>query len=133
MKRIILAGNLPYITVLILCGAAFFVGRNTVTKEPPRFAMGEKSAVIAEAVLNRSGPISDEYFDKTIKKPVLAVLKKYADQGYIVVDVYKDEQGYMSVAAAPSTAIDITQEMRNSIKKASTDAERTQAAQGAGK
>jgi hypothetical protein len=115
MKKYILAGNFPFVAVAVLCGGAFYLGHESAHK-PSKFAISEKSAVIFDAVLDRPG-ITKEQIEKDIKQPVMSVLKKYADDGYVVIDVARDDQGYMAVLAVPNDAIDITAELRRELKK----------------
>ena len=117
MKKIILAGNLPYFAVALLCCAAFFVGQSTTQLPHDKFALAEKSAVILQAVLDRPSE-SAETFEHEIGQPIIKVLQRYADQGYTVLDSAKDEQGNFAVIAMPATSINITEELRAAIKAA---------------
>lgn len=115
MKQIFLAGNVPYFAVMILIGGAFFLGLH-LKEEPARIAIAEKGAVILEAVLDRPS-LSPEQLDEEVKKPIVNVLNHYAAQGFVVIDVSKDENGNMQVAALPRAAVDITPLLRSAIKK----------------
>ena len=115
MKHILLAGNVPYLAVMILIGGAFFLGLH-IKEEPPRIAVAEKGAVILEAVLDRPN-LSPEQLEEEVKKPIVNVLNHYAVQGFVVIDVSKDENGNMQVAALPRAAVDITPLLRSAIKK----------------
>lgn len=116
MKKYLLAGNLPYLAVAILCGVAFYAGHATV-EQNGKFAIAEKSAVILQAVLDRPAE-SPETFAREVAQPIIEVLKRYADQGYTVLDSAKDEQGNYALIAMPKSSIDITTELRAAIKAA---------------
>lgn len=116
MKKYILAGNLPYLAAAILCAASFFMGQTTV-EQPGKFAIAEKGAVVLQAVLDRPS-VPPETYAREIVQPIIKVLKHYADQGFVVVDSTKDEQGNYSLIALPKNAIDITDELRAAIKAA---------------
>ena len=121
MKKYILAGDLPYLVMIILCTAAFFFGRTTV--EPTgKFAIAEKSAIVLQAVLDRPFEPA-ETITHEVAQPIIAVLKNYSDQGYTIIDAAKDDQGNYAIIALPKTTIDITDALRAAIKP-------TQPAQG---
>lgn len=116
MKKYLLAGNLPYLAVVILCGVAFYAGHATV-EQSGKFAMAEKSAVVLQAVLDRPEQSADT-FTREVAQPIIAVLQRYADLGYTVLDSAKDEQGNYVLIAKPNNAIDITAELREAIQAA---------------
>lgn len=116
MRNILLAGNVPYIAVLVLIGGAFFLGMNIKEEPIPRIAVAEKGAVILEAVLDHPNR-SPERLEEEVKKPIVNVLNRYAEQGFAVIDVSKDESGNMQVAALPKDTLDITPLLRVAIKK----------------
>lgn len=115
MKHIFLAGNVPYLAVMILIGGAFFLGLH-IKSESPHIAIAEKGAVILEAVLDRPN-LSPEQLDEEVKKPIVNILNHYAAKGFVVIDASKDEDGNMQVAALPRTTVDITPLLRSAIKK----------------
>ena len=84
MKKIILAGNMPYVAVAILCIAAFYSGQATV-KQTGKFAIAEKGALVLQAVLDRPSD-SPETISREVAQPIIGVLKQYADRGYAVLD-----------------------------------------------
>jgi hypothetical protein len=108
-----LAGNVPYSAVLILVAGAFFAGRATVHPHD-RIAVAEKGAVVMEAVLQRPKATPEE-IDRQVREPIVRLLEQFANDGYAVIDVSKDEQGYMAVAAVPAGTIDITPELRSAV------------------
>ena len=116
LGRTLLAGNLPYLAAVILCAGAFYAGRVN-TSQRNRVALVEKGAIITEALL-ANPERSQVEIDAQIRAPILAVLRKYAEAGYAVIDTSKDESGRMAVVALPADAVDITAEMRAAITAA---------------
>lgn len=110
----VLAGNVPYVAVAILCAGSFMGGR---VSQPPRdkVALVEKGAVLLEAILEHRDATPQQMADQ-ISRPIRDVLNRYVAQGYTVIDVSKDDHGYMEVAAYPSDAIDITDELRAAVR-----------------
>jgi hypothetical protein len=56
MKKLIFAGNVPYLAVAVLAATAFYVGLETSNmraKSAPKIAFAEKGAVILNTVLAR--------------------------------------------------------------------------------
>lgn len=116
MKKIFFAGELPYVLVLLIAATSFYFGRLSINPYL-KLATAEKGAVILEAMM--SNPTrSKEQIESQIRQPLLKLLEHYQNAGYLVVDVTKDEQGFMSISAVPSDAIDITSEMKAALKKA---------------
>lgn len=114
MKKYILAGNLPYLVMVILCTAAFVLGQATV--EPTgKFAIAEKGSIVLQAVLDRPSE-PPETISREVAQPIIEILKRYADQGYTVIDTTKDDQGNYALIALPKNAIDISEELRAAIK-----------------
>jgi hypothetical protein len=111
MKQFVLAGRVPYLATLVLAATGFILGRATVPQPRIHFAVAEKGAVVLEALFGQQEP--DE---AQVTKVLQHVLDRYADAGYAVIDVSKDEQGGMAVAALPPDAIDITQELRRALR-----------------
>ena len=114
-KKLILAGELPYIAVLAFAITGFYAGQQ-FKNDAPKVAIAERSAVILEAVLERHGD-TQETLQNEITQPVLNVLKRYADLGYVVIDTSRDDAGNYSVAALPADAINITDVLRQAVKK----------------
>lgn len=121
MKRILLAGNLPYCAVGILLVGAFYLG-HLLSIPPARIAVAEKGAVVLEAVLARAGE-SQETLEKEISQPIVALLNHYAAMGFVVMDISKDDAGNMTVAALPKEVVDITPLLREAIKKSASQAQ----------
>ncbi len=127
MKKFIVAGNVPYLAAAVLAATAFYLGHETsklTARYAPRVAFAEKGAVILNAALGRQN-ISSAVLDEQIKKPILAVIQRYVDQGYVVIDSSRDENGNMVVSGIPPGAIDITPELTaalNTAKPAKTGA-----------
>ncbi len=118
MKKIILAGEVPYVAVVAFAAVAFYAG-HLLTPTEPKVAIAERGALIFQAVLDRQGA-PREVLDTEVSQPVRGVLKRYADLGYVVIDASKDEAGNYVVAALPQGAIDITKELASAIKKPTT-------------
>jgi len=119
MIKTIFAGNVPYLAVVVLATSAFYIGfetSNLTTKPIQKIAFAEKGGVILNAVLKRQD-ISPAALDEQITKPILTVIKRYVDQGYLVIDSSRDENGYMQISAIPTGAINITPEIEAAIKK----------------
>jgi hypothetical protein len=110
MKRWLFAGELPFLAVLIIAAVAFVIGRGSVQPHD-RVAVVEQGALVLEAVLSRPDA-SPEDLESQVRAPILQVLQKYADAGYTVLDVSRDDAGRMAVAALPAQSTDITAEMR---------------------
>jgi multidrug efflux pump subunit AcrB len=115
LKSLFLAGDVPFSALLILSGACFYIGTQ-YGHDVPKFAIGERGAVVLDAVLDRPGA-SKEELQKEVTDPILDVLKHYADQGYVVIDSSKDDAGNYSVAALPRETVDITEALRTAVKK----------------
>jgi hypothetical protein len=120
ITKIFIAGEVSYVSALILMVVGFYIGHE-LKPEGPKIAVAERGAVILEAVLDRHGA-TEETLQQEVSKPVLDVLKKYADLGYVVIDSSKDDSGNYVVAALPAGAIDITEALRQAIKKPKAEA-----------
>lgn len=129
MKKIILAGSVPYLAVAAFAASAFYFGYETskIVSKPntPKIAFAEKGAVITESVLSRQD-ISDAVLNEQITKPILAVIKRYVDRGYLVIDSSRNENGSMTIIGVPPGATDITAEMKAAIKSPSSTKTTTQ-------
>lgn len=115
IKDILLSGDLPYVAALVFMAAGFYAGAEYKT-DAPKVVIAERGAVILEAVLDRHDA-DPELLEKEISLPVMSVLKKYADLGFVVIDSSKDEAGHYMVAALPADTKDITAELREAIQK----------------
>lgn len=123
MRKILIAGNVSYSVVAVLIGLAFYIGlemSQLTAKTAPKVAFAEKSAVIFESVFKRQD-VSAAVIDEQIKKPILAVIKRYVNQGYVVIDSGRDEDGNMTITGIPSGSIDITSEIRAAVNAASAN------------
>lgn len=105
-----------YLAIFGLACVAFYVGRSTALPAN-RFAFAEKGQVVFEAMIDRPH-LTEEEIQRQVRAPILGVLQRYADEGFVVIDVAKDRQGYMSVAAYPKTGLDITSELRAAVQAA---------------
>ncbi|VVD30940.1 hypothetical protein [Paraburkholderia dioscoreae] len=111
MKKFVTAGSLPYSVALMLCLAAYVMGNQTATKS---VAIVEKGAVVLEATLDRPGATLEQ-MNAQVKEPIRAVLRRYAQHGYVVIDTSRNDEGDMTVTALPAEAIDITNELRAAV------------------
>ena len=109
------AGEVSYLTVLILGGIFFYLGSLWHSAPTGKYAIADKGLVIFEAIQDRPTE-SEEQLATEITKPILAVLEKYRSKGYVVIDASRDEKGNMSISALPGSAINITDEMRKAVK-----------------
>lgn len=124
MKNILIAGNVPYLAVVALCAAFFYLGLHVAaTAKPVPVAVAERGAVVLEAVLEMPGA-SREELQNAVELPTKAVLQKYRDLGYLVIDTSRNDDGSMMVATLPETVIDITAEMRAAVQRAAQAAAR---------
>lgn len=116
-----LSAGVPLFAVVLLAGACFYAGLRSGTPQANgKYVTADKGSVILDAVLNAGAdvraPGSDAEFKAAIVEPVLSVLRKYADAGFVVLDTSTDERGNMVVAAVPAGTKDITPELVAAIK-----------------
>lgn len=112
-----ISAPVPLFAVVFLAGACYYAGAQLGNKNNGKYVTADKSTVILNAVLDLHNAGSSEEEMKTkIVAPVLGVLKKYADQGYVVVETGKDERGNMLIAALPADTRDITNELAEAVK-----------------
>jgi hypothetical protein len=77
-------------------------------------AIVEKGAVVLEATLDRQG-LSEQQLRAQVGEPIKSVLQKYQKKGFVVIDVSRNDEGDMTVAALPSNTLDITNELRAAV------------------
>lgn len=122
VKKLAMAG-VPLFSVVFLCGACFYAGAELYGAKPTgKYVVAERSAAILEAVMGADNAVQAE-LERAISIPVLKVVKKYSDAGYVVIDADRDENGFMVIAGVPPGTKDVTNEMRAAIaeaRKAST-------------
>lgn len=116
-----LSAGVPLFAVVMLAAACFYAGLRSGTPQANgKYVTADKGAVILDAVLNSrsdgTAPGNDAEFKSAIVDPVLGVLRKYADAGFVVLDTSTDERGNMVVAAVPAGTQDITPELVAAIK-----------------
>jgi hypothetical protein len=106
---------MPLLLVVGLCGASFYAGGvvNSVTPNG-KYLLADKNAVIVNAVLTRDSTDA-ETLRTEVAKPVLNVLRRYTDLGYVVIESSRDDQGNHLVAAVPAGTRDITHELELAI------------------
>ncbi len=113
--KILSAGSLPYSALAVLLGLAFYIGKESAPATP-KVAVAERGRVILEAVMDRQDMPKEKIIQEVLD-PVKAVLLTYMNQGFVVLDSAKDENGNYSVAVLPENAIDITQELQNAVAR----------------
>lgn len=129
--------KVPMFAVLAFCAAAAFVGRESAPKatqpaegaDIPKYAVAERTAIILQSVLSHPGESKDQLQER-ISDPIVSVLKKYTDAGYIVIDAARDENGNYVIAALPESTKDITKEMASAIDQAEQQAKLKDAGNG---
>lgn len=113
LKGLFMAG-VPLFAVVFLCGAFYYAGAHFSGKKPNgKYVVAERSAAILEAMMSAGGSAPE--LEKQISIPVLGVVKKYSDAGYVVIDADRDENGFMVIAGVPPGTRDVTNEMRAAI------------------
>ena len=80
--------------------------------------IANRSGIILQAILDTPEMNKDDA-QKLIVTPINNVLKSYRDQGFVVLDAAKNEDGHYSIIALPENAKDITNEIKEAIKHVS--------------
>jgi hypothetical protein len=109
--------GVPILGVVLLCVAATIAGGAVgawMKRPPTRIAVAEKGSVVLQALLEHPG-LTSAQAQRQISTPILRVLAKYADAGYMVVSTGRDRAGQLVVDAVPPDAIDITPELRRAV------------------
>ena len=107
-------GEIPLFVLIAVSACAFYAGTELGAPRL-RVAIAERPAVIMQAALSMNDA-SQETLDEQILEPVRRVLKVYADKGYLVVDVAKDDRGTHLITALPEGAVDITDQLAKAIE-----------------
>lgn len=82
-----------------------------------RYVVADTGGVVIEAMVERAGELRDAAVaQKQLIDPMQSVLRRYAADGYIVIDAARDGQGGYAVLALPAGARDITAELREVAK-----------------
>ena len=119
MLKRLLNFNLPLWSVLALflsfamVGYAFF----SVPKAPvqAKFATLNKAAIVYGAIAENPR-LTEEQIQKQFITPINNLLKKYQDDGYVVIDLTKDDDGNYVINAIPKDAINLDKEFSEAIK-----------------
>jgi hypothetical protein len=115
-KPDLLFAGVPLLLVVALCAAAYAAGAYLHKQPEGKYVTANKSAVIFTAVMEMQSAASDEaQLKKRVTDPVIALLRRYTDQGYVVIDTAKDDHGNMSIVALPEGTKDITQELSTAV------------------
>ena len=115
--------RLPIAGMALLCLASALMGvavdhRFLQAAPPaPKIAFAEQGAVVLEAVLNNRD-VDEGTAARVVGKSLRAVVDKYRERGFVVLDVTHSTDNQILVDAIPTTAIDITAEMRSAVGRA---------------
>jgi hypothetical protein len=100
-----------------LCAVCFYAGGKLAGTAPNgKYLVADKNAVIVAAVMDRNSTDAKR-LDAEVTQPVLAVMRRYTDQGYVVIDGGRDERGNLTVAALPPGTRDITSELAAAVAR----------------
>ena len=122
----------PLFAVIAFCAASAFIGHHMVKLDPqaktdapvtPKYVIAERGTLIMQSVLSHPNE-TGEQLQSRIAEPILSVLQKYADQGYIVLEAARDENNNYVVAALPEGSRNITKELADAIDQAEIDAKK---------
>ena len=124
LKKLILAGNVPFLAVIVLCTGAFLLGWQGLSPTPGQpqapIAIADKSGLILQTILEH--PTTDKAtLQRQILAPVTAVLQHWSSQGYVVIDASRDDSGRYVVLALPGNTIDITAQLQQALDKAARE------------
>ena len=115
-KADLIFAGVPLALVVFLCAGAYAAGAYLHPQPQGKYVTADKAAVIFTAVMEMQPAASDEaLLKKRITDPVLGVLRRYTEQGYVVIDAAKDDQGNMSIVALPVGTKDITEELSAAV------------------
>jgi len=109
--------GVPALGVVLLCGACAIAGGAvgfSASRPAPKFAVAEKGSIVLQAFLEHPALTPTEA-QRQVSAPILAVLKRYSDRGFLVVNVARDRTGQLMVDAVPPDAVDITPELRRAV------------------
>jgi len=79
-----------------------------------KYLVADKNAVIVAAVMERDSTDAAK-LKAEITQPILQVMRRYTDQGYVIIEGGRDERGNLSIAALPPDTRDITKELAAAI------------------
>lgn len=98
-----------------LCAVCFYAGGklNSVTPNG-KYLVADKNAVILAAVMERDSTDAEK-LKAEITQPILQVMRRYTDQGYVIIEGGRDERGNLAIAALPPDTRDITKELAAAI------------------
>jgi hypothetical protein len=112
-----LAARVPLPAVLGLCALCVYGGGALARTAPNgKYLVADKNAVILGAVLERNSTDVDT-LKAEITQPVLQILRRYTEQGYVVIDGARDEHGNLTIAALPPGTRDITGELAAAVAR----------------
>ena len=93
----------------------FVIGQKTTPTET-KIVTADKGAVLLEAILKHPNASSKE-LQARVEQPITTILKHYSDNGYLVLNTTKDDEGNICIDAFPKKKLpDITQELRNAVQ-----------------
>jgi hypothetical protein len=103
-----------------LCAVCFYAGGklNRVTPNG-KYLVADKNAVILAAVMERDST-NTELLKAEVTQPILEVMRRYTEEGYVVIDGGRDEHGNVTIAALPADTRDITSELAAAVNHKGT-------------
>jgi hypothetical protein len=120
-KKTALATGVQLLAVAGLCAVCFYAGGKLGSVPPNgKYLVADKNAVILSAVLERNST-DVEGLRAEIAQPVMQVMRRYTDQGYVIIDGARDERGNLTIAALPADTRDITKELAAAITRKETE------------
>lgn len=100
-----------------LCAVCFYAGGKLNGTTPNgKYLVADKNAVILQAVLERDSTDA-QALKAEITQPIVQIMQRYTEQGYVVIDGGRDEHGNMTVAALPAGTRDITAELAAAVAR----------------
>ncbi len=111
---------IPVAIIFLLVGitAGFLIGQKTAQPQGIKIATAEKGEVLLEALLSRPNA-SQQTLEIQVERPIQKIYQHYSDNGWLVLNTSKDEDGNICIDALPKGKTrDITQELRNAVQPA---------------
>lgn len=120
-KRKLLSRALPQAALILalvsLCAVSFYAGNQfAAAPQNGKYLVADKDAVILAAVFDRDST-DTQALQAEITQPILQLMRRYAEQGYVIIDGARDERGNYTIAALPPGTRDITPELSAAIRR----------------
>lgn len=122
----------PFFAVVAFCavsavaGHQFFKsdnGKQGDASAQPKYLIAERSTVILQYALSHPNESADQ-LQSHVTAPMLNVMQKYVDQGYIILEASHDENNNYVVAGLPAGVRNITKELAAAIDQAEIEAKK---------